>query len=236
MRVADPEARVDALPGFAEGAWWVQDAAAALPARLLGDIAGRHVADLCAAPGGKTAQLAAAGAHVTAVDVSPKRLARVRENLARLHLYADVVTAESPTWQPGRTFDAVLLDAPCTATGTIRRHPDILHLKRATDLAPLVELQSRLLDRAAALAQPRRHARLLHVLAGARGRRAADRTPARPRSHASRERPVHAGEHGIDAAWITPAGDLRTLPFHQPGGTDVPGGMDGFYAARLRKA
>ena len=140
---------VPALPGFSEGAWWVQDAAAALPAHLFGDVNGRRVADLCAAPGGKTAQLAAAGAAVTAVDRAPARLDRLRENLARLSLAAELVCADVATWaaEQKQQFDAVLLDAPCSSTGTIRRHPDVPWLKRAGDIAALSRLQ-RPIDRA----------------------------------------------------------------------------------------
>ena len=172
---------VTALPGFAEGAWWVQDAAAALPARLFGDINGRRVADLCAAPGGKTAQLAAAGALVTAVDRAPARLNRLRENLARLSLQADLVCADATEWLPDENFDAVLLDAPCSSTGTIRRHPDVPWLKSTADIAKLSGLQRRLIDRASALDQTRRHAGLLHLLARARGKRADRRRASRPR-------------------------------------------------------
>src|SRR5581483_10480724 len=141
------------LPGFSESAWWVQDTAASLPARLLGDVSGLSVADLCAAPGGKTAQLAHAGARVTAVDRSPARIARLRENLARLLLQAEAIAADVLEWQAG-PFDAVLLDAPCTATGTIRRHPDVPWLKSEADVATLSSLQQRLLDRAADLTKP----------------------------------------------------------------------------------
>src|SRR6202453_2345889 len=141
---------VTALPGFSNGAWWVQDAAAALPARLFGDVAGRRVADLCAAPGGKTAQLAAAGARVTAVDRATARLDRLRDNLSRLSLEAELVCADVGEWQ-AEPFDAVLLDAPCSSTGTIRRHPDVPWLKQPADIAKLAEFQGRLLARAAAL-------------------------------------------------------------------------------------
>jgi 16S rRNA (cytosine967-C5)-methyltransferase len=140
---------VAALPGFAEGAWWVQDAAAALPARLFGSVAGLRVADLCAAPGGKAAQLAAGGGRVTAVDRAPARLARLRDNLTRLSLAAEFVGADIAEWE-AEPFDAVLLDAPCSSTGTIRRHPDIPWLKRATDIAALSGLQHRLIERAVA--------------------------------------------------------------------------------------
>lgn len=225
--------RVEEKDGFASGAWWVQDAAAALPARLLGrDLTGQDIADLCAAPGGKTAQLAARGAKVTAVDASAERLKRVSENLARLGLAADIVTADAATWNPGRTFDAVLLDAPCTATGTIRRHPDILHLKRHSDLAKLTAIQTSLLDAAARLVRP--GGRLVYCtcsLEPEEGRAQIEMFLAR---HPDFQRlPVEAGEEGIVAEWLTQSGDLRTLPFHTPAGDSAARGMDGFYAARL---
>lgn len=237
--------RVEDLEGYADGAWWVQDAAAALPARLLGNVAGLRVADLCAAPGGKTAELAAAGAEVTAVDHSPARLARLNENLARLSLSAEIVEADVTAWDPGRTFDAVLLDAPCSATGTIRRHPDILHLKRKDDTTERVALQRRLLDRAAALVRP---GGLLVFctcsLEPEEGPRHIGRFLAETPGFA--REPVAAGEAGIDGAWLTPEGDLRTLPCHLPPsgpGVSDPAvsdpalsGLDGFYAVRLRKA
>lgn len=226
--------RVEDLDGFAEGSWWVQDAAAALPARLFGLVAGRTVADLCAAPGGKTAELAAAGAKVTAVDQSPARLARLRQNLERLALQTDIVAADVLAWEPADTFDAVLLDAPCSATGTIRRHPDILHLKRKDDFAERTNLQSRLLDKAAALVKPggvlvycvcslepeEGPGQVARVLAG---------------SDAFERVPIAGDEAGIDGAWITPEGDLRTFPHHLPHADPALAGMDGFYAARLRK-
>ena len=142
------------LPGFAEGAWWVQDAAASLPVRLLGDIAGRRVADLCAAPGGKTLQLAAAGASVTAIDISARRMVRVSENLARAGLAAELVTSDAAKWTPAEPFDAILLDAPCSGTGTLRRHPDIAWLKDEEDVGRLTLTQDRLLVRAVELLKP----------------------------------------------------------------------------------
>ena len=144
------------LPGFTEGQWWVQDAAAALPARLFGDVAGKTIADLCAAPGGKTAQLAQAGARVTAVDRSPARMARLRDNLARLSLEADDVVTDAAEWPDGGNggFDGVLVDAPCTSTGTIRRHPDVAWLRQEADIAALAALQKRLLQKAVALLKP----------------------------------------------------------------------------------
>ncbi|WP_235962502.1 RsmB/NOP family class I SAM-dependent RNA methyltransferase [Jannaschia marina] len=140
--------QVSTLPGFAAGDWWVQDAAATTPARCLGDVADLRVLDLCAAPGGKTMQLAAAGAKVTALDVSEGRLGRLRANLERTGLEAEIVVADALDWEPEAPFDAVLLDAPCSATGTIRRHPDLPHLRESRDVEALSKLQYRLLDRA----------------------------------------------------------------------------------------
>ncbi|OYW09020.1 MAG: rRNA cytosine-C5-methylase [Acidiphilium sp. 37-67-22] len=145
---------VTQLYGYAAGTLWVQDAAAALPARLLGDVAGRRVLDLCAAPGGKTAQLAAAGAAVTALDRDARRLGRLRENLGRLGFAAETIAADALTWRPAEPFEAILLDAPCSATGTIRRHPEIVHLRRPRDIEACAALQDRLLDAAAAMLAP----------------------------------------------------------------------------------
>ena len=226
--------RIADLEGYAEGAWWVQDAAAALPGRLLGDVAGLTVADLCAAPGGKTAELAAAGALVTAVDLYPERLVRLRENLTRLGLSAETVEADVATWSPGRMFDAVLLDAPCTATGTIRRHPDILRLKRASDIAQLAAHQGRLLDNASRLVRP--GGRLVYCtcsLEPEEGVTAIERFLA-ANSEFVRE-PVVAPEIGGLCEAITPDGDLRTLPNHLQRAEPALSGLDGFYAARLRR-
>ena len=226
--------RIEDLAGFAEGAWWVQDAAAALPARLLGGVRAKAVVDLCAAPGGKTAQLAAAGADVTAIDLSAQRLERLKGNLARLQLKAEAVAADAAAWSPGRVFDAVLLDAPCTATGTIRRHPDILRLKRPEDVATLAETQERLLDNAAGLVAP--GGMLLYCtcsLEPEEGVRQIERFLARnPRFARS---PVAAGDSGIAGEWLTADGDLRTLPFHLPGERPELSGLDGFFAARLMR-
>jgi 16S rRNA (cytosine967-C5)-methyltransferase len=218
--------RVPDLPGFAEGAFWVQDAAAALPARLLAPRPGERIADLCAAPGGKTAQLAAAGARVTAVERDPKRAARLRENLARLKLAATVVEADAAQWSPGERFDAVLLDAPCTATGTIRRHPDVPHLKRPRDLASAAEAQARLLAAAAKLLAP--GGRLVFAtcsLQPEEGEAHLARVAAlglRPDPFAPEELP------GLPEA-IAPGGWLRTTPDLLA----AEGGLDGFFAARL---
>ena len=222
---------VSALPGYQDGAWWVQDAAAALPARLLGDMSGRTVADLCAAPGGKTAQLAAAGARVIAVDRAPKRLERLRQNLARLRLSAETVAADVAEWRGG-PFDAVLLDAPCSATGTIRRHPDIPWLKREADIVALAALQRRLLASAVELTKP--GGTLVYCVCSLEPdegveavRELLDREPRLAR------RPILAGEvHGLGEL-ITPDGDLRTLPCHLPDPDSRMAGLDGFYAARL---
>jgi 16S rRNA (cytosine967-C5)-methyltransferase len=226
VRVA-AHGRIEDLPGFAEGAWWVQDAAAALVVRLAGDVAGRSVADLCAAPGGKTAQLAAAGAQVTAVDVSASRLARLRENLTRLHLQAEVVEADAATWSPGRTYDVVILDAPCSATGTIRRHPDILCLKRSEDIARMAELQQTVLANAAGLVAP---GGLLVYAACSLEPEEGERQVAAFLAAQSRfeRQAIDPVSLGTDPAWFTAAGELRTLPFHLSG-------MDGFYAAYLRR-
>jgi len=218
------------LPGFAEGAWWVQDAAAALPVRLLGDMAGRRVADLCAAPGGKTAQLAAAGAKVTAVDISGKRLERLRGNLARLGLDAATVVADAATWLPPEPFDAVLLDAPCTATGTLRRHPDIAWNKGHEDVVRLAGLQDRLL--AAALRMVRPGGTLVYATCSLLPEECEQRVATLLAAGAAAERlPVAPQELPRLEAAITTEGDLRTLPCHWP----ESGGIDGFYGARLRR-
>jgi 16S rRNA (cytosine967-C5)-methyltransferase len=224
--------RIEDLPGYADGAWWVQDAAAALPSRLLGDVAGKSVVDMCAAPGGKTAQLAAAGANVTAIDLSGARLQRLAANLERLQLKAELVEADAGAWAPSRTFDAVLLDAPCTATGTIRRHPDILRLKRPDDVAALAEIQARLLDNAAKLVAP--GGTLLYCtcsLEPEEGSQQIERFLAR--NNGFSPAPIAPGEAGIASEWLTAEGELRTLPFHLAGDTPQLSGMDGFYAARL---
>jgi 16S rRNA (cytosine967-C5)-methyltransferase len=218
------------LPGFAEGAWWVQDAAATLPVRLLGDVAGKHVADLCAAPGGKTLQLAAAGATVTAVDISARRMQRVGENLARAGLSAELVTADAGKWTPGTTFDAILLDAPCSGTGTLRRHPDIAWLKDETDVARLTLTQDRLLVRATELLKS--GGRLVYAVCSLQD----DEGPARieallEREAGLRRMPVQPEEMPGLAEAITSAGDVRTLPSMW----SERGGMDGFYVARLQK-
>ena len=224
--------RIEELSGFSDGAWWVQDAAAAIPALLLGDVKGQDIADLCAAPGGKTAQLAAAGARVTSLDQSEARLVRLKENLARLKLEAKTVVADAAAWQPGRTFDGVLVDAPCTATGTIRRHPDILHLKRPDDVAALSVIQSRILAQAASLVKP--GGRLVYCSCSLEPEEGVEQVARFLARHPDFTRqPVAPGDHGIDAAWITADGDIRTLPVHLGQLPPDKRGLDGFYAARL---
>jgi 16S rRNA (cytosine967-C5)-methyltransferase len=225
---------VTALPGFAEGAWWVQDAAAALPTRLFGDLAGRRVADLCAAPGGKTAQLAAFGARVTAVDRAEARLNRVRENLARLSLSAELICADVAAWTPEQTFDAVLLDAPCSSTGTIRRHPDVPWLKRATDIAALSRVQAQLLEHALALT--RSGGTLIYCTCSLEPEENEEVVAALlARNGGVRRVPITAGEVLGRAEFISPDGDLRTLPCQLPDPDSRLAGLDGFYAARLEK-
>jgi 16S rRNA (cytosine967-C5)-methyltransferase len=224
---------VTALPGFAEGAWWVQDAAAALPARLLGAVAGLRVADLCAAPGGKAAQLTAAGAHVTAVDRSPARLARLKENLNRLSLKAELVCADVTEWQ-AEPFDAVLLDAPCSSTGTIRRHPDVPWLKQPADIDKLAALQRRLIKRAAALTKP--GGTLVYSTCSLEPEEGEDIVAGLMAQEPTlRRAPVSPAEVFGHAEFVTAAADLRTLPCHLPAADSRLAGIDGFYAARLLK-
>ncbi|MEY4838590.1 MAG: hypothetical protein RLZZ475_2449 [Pseudomonadota bacterium] len=214
---------VEAIEGFAEGAWWVQDLAASIPARLLGPGEGRRVLDLCAAPGGKTLQLAAAGWQVTALDKSARRLERLSENVARIGLSVDVVTADAMQWRPAELYDAVLIDAPCSATGTCRRHPDVLH--RLVDQSGLEDLQRGLLERASGAI--RADGRLVYAVCS-----------------------MEPGEGEAQAAWVkalgpvaitadqlpaglapTPEGWLRS----DPGMLAEHGGIDGFFAAMWEK-
>ncbi|MBM3531805.1 MAG: methyltransferase domain-containing protein [Alphaproteobacteria bacterium] len=218
---------VGELPGFADGTWWVQDAAAALPVRLLGEVAGRRVIDLCAAPGGKTLQLAAAGARVTAVDRSARRLERVRENLQRLKVGAELIAADATAWRPAEPPDAILVDAPCSATGTLRRHPDVAHLKSPSDVTRLAAVQDRLLDHAVSLLPP--GGMLVYCVCSLEPEEGPQRIA----------RLLDTGAP-VELVPVTPTdvpselasdGFLRTLPCHW----QERGGMDGFFAARLRK-
>lgn len=224
------------LPGFTEGQWWVQDAAAALPARLFGDIAGKSVLDLCAAPGGKTAQLVQAGARVTAIDRSPNRVARLRENLGRLSLEAETVVADATEWpSTGEGFDGILLDAPCASTGTIRRHPDVAWLKQEADIGALTALQKRLLQKAVALLKP--GGTLVYCTCSLEPEEGEHAIAALLAEDAGVRRvPVTAGEVAEIDGIVTADGDLRTLPSHLPHEDPRLGGLDGFYAARLVKS
>ncbi|HEX7924793.1 MAG TPA: RsmB/NOP family class I SAM-dependent RNA methyltransferase [Bradyrhizobium sp.] len=227
---------VTMLPGFAEGQWWVQDAAAALPVRLFGDIKDKRVADLCAAPGGKTAQLALAGAQVTAVDRSPARVARLRDNLTRLALQAETVTADAAEWPAeAASFDGILVDAPCTSTGTIRRHPDVAWLRQESDIAALTALQERLLHKATHLLKP--GGTLVYCTCSLEPEEGEHAIAALLASESGlRRAPVEKDEvAGLDDI-ITADGDLRTLPSHLPNADPRLGGLDGFYAARLVKS
>jgi len=221
---------VTSLPGYAEGAWWIQDAAAALPVRLFNGIAGREVIDLCAAPGGKTAQLASAGAQVMAVDRSARRLDRLVANLNRLKLRVEAVAADALSWRPDHPVDAVLLDAPCTATGAIRRHPDVPHLKQPDDVARLAVVQENLLHAAIDMLRP--GGTLVYCTCSLERQEGLDRVESLLRSGAPVERqPLSPGELGAPPEWVTPEGDLRTLPCHLA----EYDGVDGFYSARLVK-
>ncbi len=218
----------DAIPGFDQGLLWVQDAAAALPARLLAARPGERIADLCAAPGGKTGQLAATGAVVTAVERDPQRLQRLAANLRHWHLEATLVQADASAWSPGTPFDAVLLDAPCSATGTIRRHPDVPHLKRPRDVQSLTEAQDTLLRAAAALLRP--DGRLIYAVCSLQPEEGAQRIAAATAQGKLRHEPFTPEELADLPEALTPEGFLRTHPGMWP----EHGGMDGFFAARLR--
>jgi len=216
--------RVADIPGFDQGALWVQDAAAALPAKLLNVQPGETVADLCAAPGGKTGQLATAGATVTALERDPNRLTRLAENLAKWGLHAELVPADATVWTPGQKFDAILLDAPCSATGTIRRHPDVPHLKRASDIKTLASAQDRLLTAAAAMLRP--GGRLIYAVCSLQPEEAEPRIQGVPNL---RPDPFTPEELAMLPEARTTQGFLRTHPALWPD----RGGMDGFFAARL---
>lgn len=225
-----PGGRIEDLPGYADGAWWVQDAAAALPVRLIGAVKGRTVIDLCAAPGGKTAQLAAAGAKVIAVDHAFDRMKRVMANLGRLNLKADIEVADALEWRPKAEADAVLLDAPCTATGTVRRHPDVLWRKDLSDVMAQADLQRRLLDAAAQMVKA--DGALIYCVCSLAPEEGEDVVAAFLAANSKFERvPVTASDLAGEGQFVTRAGDLRTLPSHWAD----RGGLDGFYACRLRR-
>ncbi|WP_299683803.1 transcription antitermination factor NusB [uncultured Tateyamaria sp.] len=221
--------QVSALPGFNSGDWWVQDAAAAIPARILAPQRGEKVLDLCAAPGGKTLQLAAAGADVTALDISEGRMERVRQNLIRTKLTAEVVVQDA--LEATGQYDAILLDAPCSATGTMRRHPDLPYAKDGSEFAQLIALQAQMIDHAVTLLKPGGRmvfctCSLLPDEGEVQAEEALERHKTLSIERTALDRP------GIDPAWITEEGGLRLRPDHW---SDL-GGMDGFYIAMLRKA
>jgi 16S rRNA (cytosine967-C5)-methyltransferase len=219
--------RVEDLPGFAAGDWWVQDAAATLPVLLLGDVSGRKVIDLCAAPGGKTMQLAAQGALVIAVDREPMRLTRVRENLARTGLTATLVESDARDGTEKAPF--VLVDAPCTATGTIRRHPDLPWIKGAADVTQCMSGAYEILESAATMVE--RGGTLVFAVCSLEREEGEEQIDAFLHAHPDFARaPINAEELFGHTEWLTPQGDLRTLPFQ------LEGGMDGFYAARLKRS
>ncbi|MDP4026378.1 RsmB/NOP family class I SAM-dependent RNA methyltransferase [Methylobacterium sp. NEAU 140] len=233
LRLPEGGPPIPELPGFAEGAWWVQDAAAALPARLLDVRPGERVLDLCAAPGGKTLQLASRGARVTALDRSAPRLERLRENVSRLRLAVDITVADALAFE-SEDSDAVLLDAPCSATGTLRRHPDAAWIKTEADIARLVDLQARLVDRAAELVRP--GGRLVYCTCSLEPEEGEAQVAAFLARNARFERvPVRPDEVGGLTELIDGNGDLRTLPCHLPEVAGTRGGLDGFFASRLRR-
>jgi 16S rRNA (cytosine967-C5)-methyltransferase len=220
------------LPGYGDGEWWVQDAAAALPVRLLAPRAGERVLDLCAAPGGKTAQIAAAGAQVTALDRSAERLRRLTENLERLHFRAEVSVADAMSYSGG-PFDAILLDAPCTSTGTIRRHPDVAWTKRPGDVETLAALQTRMLDRAATLLAP--GGRLVYCTCSLEPEEGEAHVPALLRRNPDLKLAPISEADGIPAEFVTADGALRTLPNAWPNDEPRLAGLDGFFAVRFQR-
>lgn len=221
-------AKVTELAGFEEGAWWVQDAAAALPVALLGDIKGKHVIDLCAAPGGKTAQLVSRGARVTAVERSAKRLKRLEENMERLGLTVETVCSDAAAWQASEKADALLLDAPCSATGTIRRHPDIPYLKKPEDVEKLHTTQLRLLEAALDMVKP--GGQIILCTCSLQPEEGPEQISRLLAAHPSiQQDPVNPDEVGNLPDLIDETGALRCLPNH----LGELGGMDGFFAARL---
>lgn len=222
--------QVSALAGFEEGAWWVQDFAASLPMKCFTGIEGKKVLDLCAAPGGKTLQLTAAGGDVTAMDLSKHRLVRVHDNLTRTGMVAKVVTADVLTWKPGVEYDAILLDAPCTATGTIRRHPDLPHLKDKAAIESLVILQKQMLEQAFQWLKP--GGQMIYStcsLLKCEGEEQIAEFLAQNKQAAIE--PIDADALGVPRDWLTSEGCLRTLPSYWP----EKGGMDGFFIAKLVK-
>ncbi len=222
--------QISTMPGFEEGAWWVQDASAAIPVKLLGDVAGKTVLDVCAAPGGKTMQLAAAGAKVTAIDLSKYRMERVQENLTRTKLSANLVVADVLTYTPDQPVDAVLLDAPCSATGTIRRHPDLPYAKAELTLQPVLDLQKQMLNRAASWLKT--GGEMVYCTCSLLPSEGEDQVEQFLASHPDFEQvAIVAKDHGLLPEWIDANGAMRLRPDFWAD----RGGMDGFYAAILKK-
>jgi 16S rRNA (cytosine967-C5)-methyltransferase len=219
------------LPGYRDGDWWVQDSAAALPGRLLGDVRGKRALDLCAAPGGKTAQLSQAGAAVAAVDRSEERMQQLRDNMDRLRLDVECIVADVTAWRPHERADAVLLDAPCSGTGTLRRHPDIAYLKGPGEIEALKPLQRRLL--AAALEMLRPGGLLVYSVCSLQREEGSEQiaTLLETVGHALERLHVTPQDVCGQTDFINSEGDLQTLPSH----FSLVGGLDGFYACRLRK-
>jgi len=235
VRLPASSGTIPALEGFEAGEWWVQDAAASLPARLFGNLAGKHVADLCAAPGGKTAQLVLAGGLVTALDQSGNRLRRLESNLERLGLSATTLEANMADFRPETLFDAVLLDAPCSSTGTIRKHPDVLWTKGPEDIEKLARLQERLLRHALTLVKPGGDLVFSNCsLDPTEGEDMVDRVLADNPDW--RLIPVDPADWpGLEEA-VSPRGEFRTTPAMLPATAGHAGGVDGFYAVRLRRS
>jgi 16S rRNA (cytosine967-C5)-methyltransferase len=234
VRVEKLAAPVSELPGFSDGEWWVQDAAAAMPALLFGDIRGKRVADLCAAPGGKTAQLVLAGAEVTALDASRNRLKRLNANLERLRLRATLVEGDAATWRPEELFDAVLLDAPCSSTGTVRRHPDVPWTKSMADVEKLAGVQRRLLAAAVKLVKPGGQIVFSNCsLDPLEGEQLYAEFLAA--SDAVISDPVRFDEFPALGAFLDDRGCLRTTPADLTLSTPALSGLDGFFAARMKR-
>lgn len=223
---------VQEMPGFGDGAWWVQDAAAAIPANLFGDVKGKTIIDLCAAPGGKTVQLASRGAHVVALDRSAQRLKRLEENLRRLRLEdrVEIIASDATVWKPKEPPQYILLDAPCTATGTIRRHPDVPHLKTRRDFESLVEAQARILENAFNILAP--GGVLVFCTCSLQKAEGEMQVRFLLNNHENAMKlAISPKEIGGMEEPLTEEGDLRILPFHNA----ASGGMDGFFVSRITK-
>jgi 16S rRNA (cytosine967-C5)-methyltransferase len=229
VRLPSDSDRIEELPGYTQGEWWIQDAAAALPAKLLGNVRNRQVLDVCAAPGGKTAQLAAAGAQITAVDISKSRMTRFKQNMERLKLQPKIQVGDILKFERETAYDAVLLDAPCSSTGTIRRHPDLPYVKSLGSIAELSQLQQRLLAHAAQLVKP--EGLLLYCTCSLEPEEGENQIEAFLQEHPEFARsPIKEVDVAGMTQFITHSGDLRTLPFMPVGPSK---GLDGFFASRL---